>query len=135
MANANLQPPDFTHAELGVLLNQLDADRQKCVRECLDCFAACEQTIAGCLRKGGRHAAFEHIRALLDCAESCHTAVSMMMRQSVFQDRQCDLCADLCDSCADSCERLADDRAMRVCADICRRCASICRRMSRTPMQ
>jgi len=107
----------------------LDEFTQRCVRCCLDCFTACEEMVGYCLKKGGKHAAYEHIRSLLDCAESCKTSVGLMARQSTFHPQQCALTAAICNACAESCERLPDPH-MKACAQICRHCADICRRVS-----
>jgi hypothetical protein len=80
---------------------------------------------------GGEHAAVEHIRALLDCAQACDASRDFMLRGSTLHAEYCGACAEACARCADSCERIAgDDEVMRNCAETCRRCAESCRSMA-----
>src|SRR6476661_5654069 len=53
---------------------------QSCIQLCQDCHAVCLQLIRHCLQLGGRHAAPEHIRLLIDCAQMCATNVDYMLR-------------------------------------------------------
>jgi hypothetical protein len=103
---------------------------QQCIRECQQCFAACLENLTHCLSKGERHAAPDHIVALLDCADASQTAAAFMLRQSPHHPQVCDVCAQVCDACANSCEQIGDDERMRACADECRRCAESCRQMA-----
>jgi hypothetical protein len=80
---------------------------------------------------GGKHAAAEHIRQLLDCADICATSANFMLRSSPEHVRACALCAELCRTCADSCEKLeGDDPTLRECVEICRRCVQSCDEMA-----
>lgn len=45
---------------------QMSPDIERCISECLNCYRICLQTVQHCLEKGGKHAAPEHIRPLLD---------------------------------------------------------------------
>lgn len=103
---------------------------QRCIQECLSCFSVCEQTLAHCLKKGGRHAAPELAKLLVDCSESCRMSAAMMSRESAFHARHCMLCADICKACEEACEELQDDAQMKACADACRSCSQACRSMS-----
>jgi hypothetical protein len=105
------------------------AQMQRCIEECLSCFSVCEQTLAHCLKKGGKHAAPELMKALVDCAESCRMSAAMMSRESSFHARQCALCADICKACEEACEEFPDDAQMKACADACRSCFEACRQM------
>ena len=108
-----------------------DDDMQKCIQLCRDCHAMCIQTIAHCLKLGGRHAAPDHIRLFEDCAQMCATAADYMVRESPFHNQVCRLCSELCKQCAKDCEQIAgDDQLVKQCADMCRRCAGSCERMS-----
>ena len=102
-----------------------------CIQLCRDCHTLCVQMIGHCLKLGGRYAAPEHIRLLMDCAEMCATSADFMARESSLHDRLCSLCAELCQRCAESCQHIAgDDPLMRRCVELCRRCAESCERMS-----
>lgn len=102
-----------------------------CIQLCRDCQALCTQTIAHCLKLGGRHAAPDHIRLLVDCAQMCATSADYMLRESPFHGRMCRLCSDLCKLCAKDCEQMAgDDQMLKQCVEMCRRCAESCERMA-----
>lgn len=103
---------------------------QMCIQNCLDCHRICLQMISHCLEKGGKHAAPEHIRLLMDCAEICQTSANFMLRNSSFHSYTCDICAEICETCANDCARFSDDEHMQACADMCRRCAESCRKMA-----
>ena len=108
-----------------------DQEMQACIQLCRDCHAMCTQTIAHCLKLGGRHAAPEHIRLLVDCAQMCATTIEYMLRESAFHDRVCRLCAELCRQCGKDCLPVAgDDQLVKDCIELCRRCAESCERMA-----
>ena len=106
-------------------------DMSKCIQLCRDCHAICIQTIAHCLKLGGRHATPDHIRLLVDCAQMCATTADYMLRESAFHGRTCRLCSELCELCAKDCQQTAgDDQMVKQCAEMCRRCAGSCERMA-----
>jgi hypothetical protein len=102
---------------------------RQCIAECDTCRDTCARTIAHCLRRGGRHAAADHMLALLDCVDMCAISSGFMLRGSSAHARVCGLCAEICDACARACESFDDDHVMRRCAEECRRCAASCRAM------
>lgn len=107
-----------------------DHEMQACIQLCRDCHALCTQTIAHCLKLGGRHAAPDRIRLLVDCAQMCATTIDYMLRESTFHDRVCRLCAELCRQCGKDCLPVAgDDQLLQQCIELCRRCAESCERM------
>ena len=111
------------------------ADMQHCIEECQNCHNLCTQTITHCLQRGGEHAAPEHIRLLLDCAEICETSANFMLRGSPLHTQTCMVCSHVCTRCAEDCERLgSDDALMRRCAEVCRQCAESCRVMASMTM-
>ena len=57
-------------------------DIQQCIQDCLRSQRVCVETFTHCLEKGGKHAAPEHIRLLLDCSEICQTSANFMLRNS-----------------------------------------------------
>lgn len=106
-------------------------EMQKCIQLCRDCHAICTQTIAHCLKLGGRHAAPDHIRLFADCAQMCATAADYMIRESPFHDRICRVCSDLCKQCGKDCEQVAaDDQMVKQCIEMCKKCAGSCERMA-----
>lgn len=107
-----------------------DDEMQKCIQLCQDCQALCIQTVMHCLKIGGHHAAPEHIRLLLDCAQMCETTAQYLLRGSSLHERICGLCAEVCQECAEGCERIATgDQLLKRCAELCRRCAGSCEHM------
>jgi hypothetical protein len=108
-------------------------DMQRCIALCRECHDVCLRTVTHCLNKGGRHAAPDHLRLLLDCSQICDTSADFMIRGSDLHHATCGACAEVCDRCAEDCERMADDDVMRHCAQICRRCAEVCHHMAGAP--
>lgn len=112
------------------MAHQIAPEMRRCIEDCSDCHNICVETVAHCLALGGKHAAPDHIRLLLDGADICRTSADFMLRGSDLHVRTCAVCAEVCDRCAQSCEQFADDALMRQCAESCRRCAESCRRMA-----
>jgi hypothetical protein len=109
----------------------LTSAMRECIRNCQECHAICTETAAHCLQMGGKHAAAEHIRQLLDCADICGTSANFMLRASPEHVRTCAVCAELCRACADSCEKLeSSDPTLRKCVEFCRRCVQSCEQMA-----
>lgn len=112
--------------------HQINADVRRCIDACVECYNVCTEAVSHCLQLGGEHASAEHIRLLLDCANSCQASTESMLLGSQFQARLCAVCAEICEACATSCARIAgDDSLTKHCADTCRRCAASCRDMGR----
>lgn len=105
------------------------ADMESCIKLCHECHAMCNQTIAQCLRLGGNHAAPDHIKLFIDCAQMCTITADYLTRELIIHDRVCKVCADVCRLCAESCEKVAGDNLVKQCADLCRRCAESCASM------
>jgi hypothetical protein len=105
-------------------------DMTQAVQHALDCHRVCTETVQHCLTAGGAHAAPDHIRLLLDCAQICATSADFMTRDSSLHNRVCGVCADVCDACAASCRSVSDDAMMRACIEACERCAASCRAMA-----
>jgi hypothetical protein len=102
----------------------------ECIKDSLDCYQSCTQTIIRCLEMGGIHAEKEHLNLLMDCAKICNTNADFMLRNSNYHPQTCGVTADICDECADTCDRFEED-FMKECARSCRRCAESCREMAR----
>jgi hypothetical protein len=108
----------------------MDAEMENCIANCMNCHRVCEQTMVHCIKKGGPHAAPEHLATLRDCAQICATSADFMIRSSPRHALTCGVCATICEQCADDCARMADDEQMRHCVDACRRCAESCHQMA-----
>jgi hypothetical protein len=108
----------------------LSNEVRECLRDSLDCYQTCTETIARCLSMGGVHAQLGHINLLIDCARMCNTNADFILRNSTYYPQTCGLTADICDECADTCDRFEDD-FMKECASVCRRCSESCREMAR----
>jgi hypothetical protein len=107
----------------------IDEAMHDCITNCSDCHDICMATVQHCLQQGGKHAAADLIRALLDCAAACDLSRDFMLRASPLHELYCRGCAHACGSCASACERVQDDPVMRECAEACRRCMESCRQM------
>ncbi len=111
--------------------HHMSEEMRGCIQLCQECHALCIQMIGHCVGLGGRHAAPDHIRLLMDCAQICTTTADYMGRGSSFHDRTCGLCSEICRLCAKSCEQVAgDNQLVKQCAELCRRCAGSCDRMA-----
>jgi len=109
----------------------ISQEMHDCVTRCSECHDICLETATHCLSMGGEHAAADHQRTLLDCAQACDTSRDFMLRGSELHGRSCALCAEACERCAESCERIGDrDEQMQRCAAACRECAESCRAMA-----
>jgi len=103
----------------------MSPELRKCIEACQKCHNVCLLFITHhCLEMGGKHVEPMHVRLMMDCANSCQTAVEFMLRESPFHDEVCRLCALVCDACAQSCEQKGD---MDDCVKACRHCADLCR--------
>lgn len=107
----------------------MSQEMQQCIRDCEDCHHVCVETVAYCLQQGGRHAEYQHIGLLLNCADICMSTAHFMVTGSDLHGRVCAVCAEVDERCAQSCDQFGDARMQR-CADACRRCAESCRRMA-----
>ena len=105
---------------------------QAAIDQCEKCHDVCVRSLTHGLAQGGRQAASDHIRTLLDCIQMCAVCASFMLRESTFHGRVSEICAEICDACAESCERFPDDKVTRACAHECRQCAESCRKMARS---
>jgi hypothetical protein len=108
---------------------KLSREMQDCIDACQSCHTICLETLDHCLTQGGKHAAPDHIRTLIDCAQICDTSADFMIRRSEVHPHTCAACAAVCDQCAISCDALGTAE-MKRCADECRRCADKCRVMA-----
>jgi hypothetical protein len=112
--------------------HETNAQMQECIDRCHSCEQICLESVAHCLRKGGKHTGADHITMLLACAEICSTSARFMSLGSKHHVRTCEVCAEVCEACAKDCEAFRDDDLMQQCADVCRRCAELCRQMAGT---
>jgi hypothetical protein len=112
----------------------ISVDMKNCITNCTDCHNVCTQTVAYCLSMGGAHVSAEHIKHLLDCADTCRLSADFMLRTSAIHPQMCGMCAEACERCAESCAQFKDDAQMKACADECQRCAESCRDMARMQM-
>jgi hypothetical protein len=104
-------------------------EMRNCIDACLDCHRVCLDTVQNCLVMGGKHAAAEHIRLLLDCAQICQTSADFMIRGSDLHGITCGACAEICEACAEACRSLGGPE-MKACVDACDRCAQSCAMMA-----
>lgn len=109
----------------------LSKEMRQCIKECLDCYAICLETVQHCLTMGGKHAEQQHISLLLTCARICETSASAMLLGAQQHAETCRACATICHACAEHCRRMGKgDETMQRCAETCERCAASCERMA-----
>jgi hypothetical protein len=102
----------------------------ECLKNSLDCYQECTETLTRCTAMGDKHSAPEHLNRLMDCARICVTNADFMLRNSNYYQQTCGITANICDECSDSCDMFEED-FMKQCANVCRRCAESCREMVR----
>ena len=108
----------------------LSQEVRECLKDCLDCYQTCTETLVRCLAMGGKHAKLEHLNLLMDCARICSANADFLLRNSTYYPQTCSITADICDECADTCDRFKE-AFMKECAEVCKRCAESCREMAR----
>jgi hypothetical protein len=109
----------------------LSDDMKACIEACLACHEACTEASARLRMQGPGDAV--QIGALLDCADLCRLAASLLTRDSPLHPMACALCAEACQRAARDCERLEDEN-LRQLAEVCRQTANWCRRMAAVPV-
>ena len=108
--------------------HQMSAEIQACMDACYHCHITClSMTTQHCLQVGGAHAAPNHIKIMLDCAQVCATSLDFMARGSDQHKLVCGICAQICRACAASCKVLD---GMDDCVAACERCAEECEKMA-----
>ena len=110
--------------------HSMNESMKQCIENCTECHNICVATLAHCLGMGGKHVEAAHLKALLDCADTCRASADFMLRGSELHANVCGVCAEACERCAKSCEQFGDDAEMKACAASCRRCAESCRQMA-----
>lgn len=103
---------------------------EECISACLACYQECLGCINHCLILGGEHSEQSHINMMIECAEFCQSAATLLKLNSKFSFEHCQVCARVCDACEQSCRSLGEDSVMQKCADTCRQCAQTCRTMA-----
>jgi len=105
------------------------ADKQAtadcCQTTCSSCQKTCEDALKYCEKKGGKHAAKEHINTLKDCIALCKASADLGSRNSALLAKLREVCADACTKCAKSCEDLNDPQ-LKKCVEACKECAKAC---------
>lgn len=110
--------------------DRMAALMELCVQNCSDCYKMCVFTAVYCLQTGGLHAEEQHIKLLLDCADICHLAVNLMLRNSGYLKDLCYLCEAACRKCGEDCKRFENNEQMQACLDVCLETAGTCREMT-----
>lgn len=99
-----------------------------CIDHCMKCHQVCLRTVLTyCIEVGGDHAAPDHVRLMLNCAEICQASANLQLSGSAFSAKLCGVCSEICEACAVSCEakdELAD------CVQACRECTESCKSMA-----
>lgn len=100
-------------------------DSKSCQSECKGCEQMCEKTLNYCLKKGGKHAAPEHVKLMKDCIAVCKANSDLRSRDSKYAEELSKLCSKICADCSAACEKLKDPK-MKECVDTCKKCSECC---------
>jgi hypothetical protein len=107
---------------------QTNPELKACIEACLGCYQSCQSlALTHCLQEGGKHVEPGHFRLMMDCAEICRTAATLMMNGSPYHPDVCGTCAEICRACGESCKELG---GMEECVRACETCAESCERMA-----
>lgn len=102
-------------------------NHEECLKNCLECFKICNQTLVHCLEMGGKHSQKSHINLMISCAQICEFHAKLMMRNCGYSPKVALICAEACKDCADDCEKVdGQDEMMKKCIEACRRCEKSC---------
>lgn len=101
-------------------------DLQRCIDACLQCLQDCERALGACL---AQPQFAEAIRILQDCADICQLCIYLMLRNSNFHAKACQICAEVCLQCAETCSGI-ELEACRKTVLSSRHCAELCQQMS-----
>ena len=98
------------------------------MKSLMDCAAACERCVNGCLNEGQPLSCCKICR---DCADICRLCFTLQARQSHYLQELSSLCAEVCIACAEECGKHASMHDhCKVCEEACRACAEACRETS-----
>ena len=87
----------------------------------LNCFIICESCAKMCIDEGHKVTA----KLCLDCADVCNLAIKLHSRDSEFNRKVMDLCADVCARCGEECAKNKAAHCQQ-CSEICFDCAEAC---------
>ena len=120
MLESHPRPPI---AELGVLV--------RCIDECSNCEVTCIICADASLAEDDVDAMVRCVRLCLDCADACDDTLRIVSRQTEpdpdTQRTALEACRAVCRACAAECERHAQHHEhCRLCVEECRRCERAC---------
>lgn len=104
---------------------------KRCIEACHSCAMHCDRCTVDCLQEEHVAQLRECIRLLIQCAETCRLAASLMAQDSEYARHICKTCAKLCRQCAEACGQHTSDHCQQ-CAEACYRCADECEHMAAT---
>lgn len=107
-------------------------NHSECIEYCGKCIKICTETLAYCLRKGGRHSEEKHIQSLLSCIEACKLCADYLLRDVNLHHEACRLCAKACEECFEACKAIDEnDEQINQCMMACKHCMKSCQSMSK----
>jgi hypothetical protein len=103
----------------------------RCIDECGTCEADCTVCADACLAEDDVRDLVRCIRLCLDCADACDDTLRILSRQTdpdlTTQRTALEACLAACRACAEECERHASHHEhCRLSAEECRRCERAC---------
>ncbi|REL32936.1 four-helix bundle copper-binding protein [Rhodohalobacter sp. SW132] len=90
-----------------------------------NCVKACNYCAASCLDEENVQPMTDCIKLDLDCADSCHLALKLLVRNITPAVSIIEFCKEICAECAAECEKHDHDHCQQ-CAKACRRCEDQC---------
>lgn len=102
---------------------------QECVRRCLACEDACQDTSMHLVASDSGPEAAGRRQRLADCGSMCQTTVGFLLRGSPYAAQALEMCADICEACAEECMPLNSDAIVLRTIELCGDCESACRNM------
>ncbi len=104
---------------------------RSCIADCTACANHCRQAASACMQHDDATSLKICIQLNNDCAEICELAVKLMLTNSSFANRVCNLCVDICNACAIECEKHANMSQCEAAAIACQACAIVCLEMTK----
>jgi len=91
-----------------------------------NCDAACKNCAISCVEEEDIEKMSNCIKLNLHCAEVCHLALSLVIRDSEYAESAVELCINICAESATECDEYEHDQCL-ISAEACRRTAAHCR--------
>jgi hypothetical protein len=102
------------------------------IQSAIACASECGHTVNECLQSNALEKIKHCILAVLDCADTCHTLVRLLGRNSQFVLEMLLFTAKVSDHTADTLEKYKEESSCVRAANVARECATKCRNFAVT---